>query len=659
MASLAAQPAPAPKDPRAEQKTKEATRRQNEAIEKLRGELKAGRLAICVGSGVTLSSVPGESRLTWTGLIQNGLDFLDDQARQIGADNQQVIDRAQSLLGMKDATTQDILDAATRLQEVLSKRPDLYSDWLKHSFKSLYSYVANPTILDSLKRLKENGASLFTTNYDDLIEKHCHMHSLDRLDTYGMQSFSRGTSNSVFHAHGYWRNAETVVLSARDYWDVTSHHGVQECLKNIFRNKTVLFVGCGAGLADPNFGKLLKWIGEKQRGLGAGHYILLKDGSPNPVTELSLSVLRCESYEDISRWLNDLLDENQRGEDTVYETSKNSEWSAINSWLAPLDQAEFLKQSSDIPAVSNFEQAMMGENLLWKDGTSNHLVSKGEAYDKTIFCASVVKNKREKCQLAHYNRSRDSLGYFFCRTYDVNATLPQTQNYGFSAFCRTVISQLCPPGEVFPSVRNLYTECTRYHPARLPTNRELFDILMEILESLSESSVPTNGGTIEPGDTYLVLDGIDSVVISERGLFFALIRDIVQKNLPHFHLLISCEDKRGMRNKLRKYGEWDEIEFSEAAMEEFIWEYVNTCIDDDADFDDMDDALAESTVAQLVDSKNGLEGVYWKIQALKTLDEFNEETIQACINFNTKKQLLQEYFSSSADTPSTTMNGSK
>lgn len=35
---------------------REARRRQQEAVERLRDELRAGRLAICVGSGVTLFS---------------------------------------------------------------------------------------------------------------------------------------------------------------------------------------------------------------------------------------------------------------------------------------------------------------------------------------------------------------------------------------------------------------------------------------------------------------------------------------------------------------------------------------------------------------------------------------------------------------------------
>lgn len=127
-------------------------------------------------------------------------------------------------------------------------------------------------------------------------------------------SYQRGSLDAVFHPHGYWYNPDNVVLSAQDYYGVKGDHDVQETLRHILATKTVLFVGCGGGLADPNFGRLMEWIGKKHKKRGATHYILLQKDETNPVTELALNHVKCESYADIGRWLENLLDPRERFE---------------------------------------------------------------------------------------------------------------------------------------------------------------------------------------------------------------------------------------------------------------------------------------------------------------------------------------------------------
>lgn len=252
----------------------------------------------------------------WTGCVANALDYFEDQAKTLGDldHHRRDINRARQLLQDPNATADDLLDAANRVQKLLSARHDLYSGWLKHQFKSLYKYMDKPAILDSLKQLHQKGAMLMTTNYDDMLEKHLDIPPIDRSDPHALVSYQRGSLNAVFHPHGHWRNADGVVLSAEDYYGVKGHKDVQEVLKHILATKTVLFVGCGGGLSDPNFGKLMEWIGEKHKTRGATHYLLLSKSQENPVTELALNHVQCESFDDIGRWLGDLLDMNERRE---------------------------------------------------------------------------------------------------------------------------------------------------------------------------------------------------------------------------------------------------------------------------------------------------------------------------------------------------------
>ncbi|RYP66148.1 hypothetical protein DL769_006092 [Monosporascus sp. CRB-8-3] len=178
------------------------------------------------------------------GCITNGLDYFEDQAKTLGDvdEHRHDIDRTRQLLQDPTAAAHDLLDAAHRLQCLLSKRPDLFSGWLKHQFKTLYTFVDKKAILDSLKKLHQNGAMLLTTNYDDLLEKHCNTPLLDRSDPNCLMSYQRGSLDAVFHPHGYWRNADSIVLSAEDYYGVRGDSDVQ-VLRHILASKTVLFVG--------------------------------------------------------------------------------------------------------------------------------------------------------------------------------------------------------------------------------------------------------------------------------------------------------------------------------------------------------------------------------------------------------------------------------
>jgi hypothetical protein len=66
--------------------SREAARRQHEITDRLRNDLKDKRLVLITGAGVTLSATAdslGQAlpRITWTGLIRNGLDYLLQEGR--------------------------------------------------------------------------------------------------------------------------------------------------------------------------------------------------------------------------------------------------------------------------------------------------------------------------------------------------------------------------------------------------------------------------------------------------------------------------------------------------------------------------------------------------------------------------------------------------
>ncbi|KAI1423499.1 SIR2-like domain-containing protein [Xylaria sp. FL1777] len=527
-------------------KVAESLRIQNEAIQRLREQLKYGRLAICVGSGVTLYSAPSQTqRLSWWGLMSNALDYFEDQASGLTTQpiNKADLATAREILKKNNPTEADREGVTNRIQKLLASRVDLETTWIRAQFQNLYKdHVDQVEILDAIKLLQQQGALLFTTNYDDLLESHCDLDSIDASDPKALLSYRRGSRPGVFHPHGFWKNPKHIVLSAEQYWGVKNDKVVQETLQHILDTKTVLFVGCGGGLSDPNFGSLINWVGERNVGTSASHYILLQRSEQNPVTQLPLIHLRCESFDDIPRFLKDLLDPSERREGNLAELPWDRERMRIHKWLEPINQSGFLNDILNLQGPNRFDRQVTLSEDVWSMNTPSRIRVRGEqGFGKTMFCASVIHHTLRNCRLGAWKRNRDSLAYFFCTTYDPHIEVPKIQRYDLNLFLRTVISQLCPPENVFDSLRTLYTECTRHHPARLPTNDELQAVFIEIIKDLDKPPAPKHGDPVTPGETYLIIDELETLPGNLKNPYSRFIKAITSLSLEHFHILVAAE----------------------------------------------------------------------------------------------------------------------
>ena len=64
----------------------------------------------------------------------------------------------------------------------------------------------------------------------------------------------------MLHLHGHWEKPEAVILGIRSYEDILRDAHAQAMLHALRAMRTLVFVGCGEGLNDPNFGALLEWV---------------------------------------------------------------------------------------------------------------------------------------------------------------------------------------------------------------------------------------------------------------------------------------------------------------------------------------------------------------------------------------------------------------
>jgi hypothetical protein len=241
------------------------------------------------------------SYTSWDGLIKDGFDYLVDQG-YLSADKMAI---THGRAFAESGDVESLLIAATILKRQLEQRSQ-YATWLKSVFGTLGEDVKSITILDALKALHDNKAVLLTTNYDDILDKHCGLPSFDTSLPKHVQDFRAGT-DGVFHIHGCYENSEAVVLDITDYFAVQQSENVRELMRNLLLSKTVLFVGCGEGVHDPNFHALLKWAGDQTKGRPNKHVVLLRKGDP-PSHDFLRGLEYGPNFSDLGPFLSKILD---------------------------------------------------------------------------------------------------------------------------------------------------------------------------------------------------------------------------------------------------------------------------------------------------------------------------------------------------------------
>jgi hypothetical protein len=205
-------------------------------------------------------------------LIQNGLDYLVSEG-YVDKPNRRTKSAYEAL---EDPEVDGLLDAANILSSQI-KQHGQYSTWLESVFKSLSHEIRYPDLLTVLKALHERGATLLTTNYDDILEKYYYLQRVGRSNKDDVSRFRRGDLNGVFHIHGSYHDSHEVVLDTRDYYEVKHSDNVQDLLRSYLQDKTILFIGCGSTLMDPNFEELLRWASERHENIPNRHCLLIRD----------------------------------------------------------------------------------------------------------------------------------------------------------------------------------------------------------------------------------------------------------------------------------------------------------------------------------------------------------------------------------------------
>ncbi len=216
-------------------------------VEDLRQEIAKGHVLVVVGSGISIGATNRNPLASWKGLLEDGIE------RCVRKRDERWAARLKEDLATNNLN--DLLSVAERVSTELGfpNGPD-YRDWLAKTVGRLR--VQDRSVLEAIRDL---GLALATTNYDGLLEEVTGHPAVTWRAGVRIKRVLQGEEPGILHFHGSWHEPESVVLGIRSYERILGHEHAQAVLRAVPTLKTFLFIGCGEGLGDPNFGALLGW----------------------------------------------------------------------------------------------------------------------------------------------------------------------------------------------------------------------------------------------------------------------------------------------------------------------------------------------------------------------------------------------------------------
>ena len=238
-------------------------------METLKRAIKAQNIVLIAGSGITAATTNNHEAATWVGLIKSGQAHARKLNTNLNEDWDQLVN-SQIEFGEKyDEVTPLIQAAGTISNAIKDLGPQAYANWLT-------DVVGELPVCDesTAKALLSLQFPILTTNYDTLLEKVGNRQSAVWTDGKSMQSVIAGNSNAIGHLHGIWGEPDSVILSETDYAQLCLREDAQFLQRAFSGIKTVVYLGFGRSLGDPNFSRLLDWHRKTFATSGVTHFRL-------------------------------------------------------------------------------------------------------------------------------------------------------------------------------------------------------------------------------------------------------------------------------------------------------------------------------------------------------------------------------------------------
>jgi hypothetical protein len=202
-----------------------------------------------VGTGATIAVLPGNPLARWDGLLEDGIR----RCAELGQSREWAESTAARLRSGDLITHLGVADEVCR--RLVESRE--WSDWIKGTVGSIKidGGTAMHRAICSLNRI------VLTTNYDLLLENASAEHESLHWKQYDKtrEVINVNSRRAIIHLHGVATNTDSVVLGSWQYQalkeDITA-----QFWQDVLLSRGLLFIGCGAGVNDPNIGPVLEYV---------------------------------------------------------------------------------------------------------------------------------------------------------------------------------------------------------------------------------------------------------------------------------------------------------------------------------------------------------------------------------------------------------------
>lgn len=285
------------------------------AYDELSKRLKANRLSVFAGSGISVDSgLPA-----WDGFIEKYIEMCEKLNDRLHDEDKftEIIDDA------KKHKDKDLIGTITALKDKVTeiKRKSYSTDFVDDKLNKLF-YSA--TYNDYHKFIvSTNYRQIITTNYDPLLEDAAEdlgyndllMRSYSYTAQQSISSTLYAEKTAIIHAHGKAADLklDEFVLTKDDYLKIMKHNtGFRTIINTIFVTSSVLFVGYGG--SDPHFEDIISdlnytlgWNQDTVMDLPKC-YILLRADKVTPIRKFlndkhRVDIISCKDYGEMKELL--------------------------------------------------------------------------------------------------------------------------------------------------------------------------------------------------------------------------------------------------------------------------------------------------------------------------------------------------------------------
>jgi WD40 repeat protein len=218
-------------------------------------------MALAASPETAAGNVSGQRSMaySWARLVSEGENYAREHRLLTDEDVAAALESASN-----EGRTTLADQLITRAALVKTQLGGSYATWLNETFGHLVAN--NPELVGAIKQLWKLGSVLATTNYDRMVDDELNFSPviLTKDLTEALTVLNGEQTRRVIHFHGVYSTPSSVILGRPDYDERGQDQRAQIVQRIAGLSRSFIFLGCGDGLNDPNFGGLLRWLKEFQ-----------------------------------------------------------------------------------------------------------------------------------------------------------------------------------------------------------------------------------------------------------------------------------------------------------------------------------------------------------------------------------------------------------